>query len=193
MPFSQSGGSGGGGLIPAAQISATPPAGPTDGMIWIYPADATNGVNWQFVYNSSETTYKWRFVGGSPWFADVVPNSVVNTNTQVAATGYYYAPTSAYTIVRAGDYMVFGSAAVDSNGGAAAAVNLGPFHQSSQGGFMRGAVWVTTVNTAASLTASTRFTGLAVNDVLGLSVNTGVNGTYKLVEQQVNVLPVRVI
>ncbi len=182
-----------GNTVPIFTTGSSPPGSPVDGDYWIYPADGTNGVFWLFQYVSAETTYKWRFVGGSSIFFDSVPNSVLNTNTQVGATGYYYASAAAYTTVRAGDYRIWGTCAFDSNGGSASHIDLVAFHGSSQGGFMRGAVWNTGVATSASLSLTTLFQGLSASVVIGLCCSSGVNGTYKLVEQQVNIQPVRVI
>lgn len=45
-------------------VGATPPGSPSTGDIWKFPADATNGVNWYFVYNAgSASTFKWEFMG----------------------------------------------------------------------------------------------------------------------------------
>jgi hypothetical protein len=46
------------------------PASPTpvSGDLWIYPF---TGGYWMFIYDSTEATYKWKFVGGSPLRANV--------------------------------------------------------------------------------------------------------------------------
>jgi hypothetical protein len=44
-------------------LGTTPPGSPTDNMLWIYDGGT---FYWMFVYDSGETTYKWKFVGGPP-------------------------------------------------------------------------------------------------------------------------------
>lgn len=194
MPIAPSGSaSGGGGQFPSGQISTTPPASPSTGTQWIYPADDTNGVYWAFTYDAAETTYKWRFTGGPPIMLDVVPNAVLNTLTQVGATGYWYAATSAYTTVRAGDYRIWGWCGFNGNGaGSTTNIDVSAFSGSSQAGFMHSEMWLTgSVNN--SLGCATGITGIAASTVIGLCASSGVTGTTKLVEQQVHILPVRVI
>lgn len=64
--------------------------------------DATNGIEWHLVYDSSETTYKWRFVGGSPLVAEVT------TAEATGGTAYAALTTAGPSIAlpRAGDYDV---------------------------------------------------------------------------------------
>lgn len=48
-------------------LSATAPAAPSDGDLWDFVADATNGVIWTFRYRAaSASAYKWEYVGGNP-------------------------------------------------------------------------------------------------------------------------------
>lgn len=64
------GGSTGSG-IPAP--SAAMPGSPTDGQLWLYPADPANGVNWLFRYNAgSASAHKWELVGGPPMRVEIV-------------------------------------------------------------------------------------------------------------------------
>jgi len=44
-------------------FSATPPSSPVDGDVWVY--NAISGNYWKFVYDSSESTYKWKFAWAS--------------------------------------------------------------------------------------------------------------------------------
>lgn len=64
--------------------------------------DATNGVIWHLVYESTETTYKWRFLGGPALYSEVVA-------TEVTGGTVYQALTTAgpsIPLPRAGDYDV---------------------------------------------------------------------------------------
>lgn len=64
--------------------------------------DATNGILWHLGYESGETTYKWRFLGGSPLYSEV-------TTSESTASGTYAALSTAgpsISLPVAGDYMV---------------------------------------------------------------------------------------
>jgi hypothetical protein len=64
--------------------------------------DATNGILWHLVYESTETTYKWRFLGGPDLISEVM------TLEPTASTTYAALTTGGPTIAvpRAGDYDV---------------------------------------------------------------------------------------
>lgn len=87
---------------PAASGDPTPgtsfPGSPTTGQIYIYAADATNGVYWRFVYQG---TY-WAFVGGPPLYA------IVTADEGTTSTSYTNLSTSgpALTLPFAGDFDV---------------------------------------------------------------------------------------
>ena len=78
-------------------FASTPPASPIDGDVWIYTG--ISGQYWKFVYDSSEATYKWKFVGGPPVFAEV-------TGTGTITSGVYTNPPNGpdITLARAGIY-----------------------------------------------------------------------------------------
>jgi hypothetical protein len=81
---------------------SSPPASPADGQLWMFPADATNGVNWMFRYRSgSSSTYKWEFVGGTSLNAYIATSQAVGT-----ASSWVDLATSGPTVTcpRAGDY-----------------------------------------------------------------------------------------
>jgi hypothetical protein len=83
--------------------SATPPGSPSDGDLWLLPADATNGVNWLFRYNAgSASASKWECIGGVPLFAEV------DTSETTASATYAALATAGPSIAlpRAGDYDV---------------------------------------------------------------------------------------
>jgi hypothetical protein len=79
-------------------VGSTPPSSPQNGDLWIYNGIA--GIYWMFVYDNSEITYKWKFIGGSPAFASDDNNSGNSTSTSFVTKG----PT--LTLPRAGEYLV---------------------------------------------------------------------------------------
>jgi microcystin-dependent protein len=82
----------------------TLPSSPVDGMIWVYPADATNGVTWMFRYNASGGTNKWEFVGGPS-----LHGARVNTAITIASGSWTELLGGACpNIPRAGDYLFEG-------------------------------------------------------------------------------------
>src|SRR5262245_9498436 len=90
-----------------ASYGTTPPASPADGDEWILPADATNGVMWQFRYRAaSASAYKWEFIGGPPLVIYIVTTETTTT------TGAWVDLTTvgpAFTAPRGGDYLFAGS------------------------------------------------------------------------------------
>jgi len=64
--------------------------------------DATNGVVWHLAYESSETTYKWRWIGGPPLWSEVTTfeSTTSTTYTSLATAG------PSVTLPRSGDYDV---------------------------------------------------------------------------------------
>jgi hypothetical protein len=87
------------GGVPAITIGTTPPSSPTDGDLWYYTG---SGFTWAFIYDSSEATYKWKFVGGPPMFAEVTTDDTTTSATYAALT----TAGPSIALPRAGDYMV---------------------------------------------------------------------------------------
>jgi hypothetical protein len=76
--------------ITTSSFSGGPPGSPTDGDIWIASSVDGNGTRWHFQYNAgSASANKWEFIGGAPIMFGGTPLAVVNTKTQVGASGYY--------------------------------------------------------------------------------------------------------
>lgn len=158
------------------------------------PADATNGVDWMFVYTPSETTYKWRFVGGAPMFAQGSPGAVINTLTQVGATGnYYQAATMSVTVPRAGDYAIQGDIRFNNNSGAANWIAASAFQGTTAGNAWFGIIATVATETDQSLHAQQLFAGVSASTVVGVCANSGAVGTYKVAIAYVSVIPIRVI
>ena len=85
---------------PNLTVSATPPAA-KDGDIWVYTG--MSGVYWRFMYDSSDATYPWKFIGGGP--ASALDNTQVGT---VGSNLWLATPT--LTVPRDGHYLVTWSA-----------------------------------------------------------------------------------
>lgn len=199
---------GGGGMLPTGARTTTslwsggPPVSPADGDVWIATAvdtgnlATTNGTRWTFQYNaSSGSASKWEFIGGSELEIEGNANVVINTLTQVAATGWYYhAASMSYTTTRAGDYTIHGGVQIDQNGGAAGNGALTLFSD------VTAPLANTRVDTG--MPQSTNATGgmytggkintIAASKVIGLAVAGSVPGTYKLVDSHVFIKPVRI-
>lgn len=95
-------------------IGTSPPSSPVNGMLWIYNG---LGVYWMFVYDNSETTYKWKFIGGAPAFAYVAAFESTASTTYVALT----TAGPSITVPRAGIYTLEYGAAILTPGGASLA------------------------------------------------------------------------
>lgn len=90
-----------------AQVTygTTPPASPVDGDEWVLPADAANGVMWEFRYRAaSASVYKWEFVGGA------AATAIVNANEQHPGPNGTWQNLAtngpSFILPRAGDYEV---------------------------------------------------------------------------------------
>lgn len=87
--------------ITVQSLATGPPASPATGDIWIATGAGANGETWQFVYDNSQTTYKWCFIGGSELFFFTnsnFQNTVINTWENISTM-------PSYTTVRAGVYF----------------------------------------------------------------------------------------
>lgn len=83
-------------------------------------ADAATGVLWHLVYESTETTYKWRYIGGPPLVVTLLTAEGTSSATYVDLT----TPGPTVVAPRAGDYDV----AVGSMGASSSANDT--YHQS---------------------------------------------------------------
>ena len=187
-----------GSITTSGLFSAGPPGSAGDGDVWEALAvdtsdlSTTSGTVWMFRYNaSSSSTYKWEFIGGSPYQADGNPNSALNALTQVGASGYYYdAATMAWTAARAGDYIIDGGVDMDAMGqGNPGNASLVPFKGSSiTTGRMDND---TTSSNLGSIFAAKRVTGVAASTVIGVAASAVWVG-YHVDTSYVAITPVRV-
>ena len=116
-------------VITTSTFAGGPPGSPADGDIWIATGMGSNGERWTFQYNAgSASPYKWECIGGSP-VNTVLGNAnvVINTATQVGASGYYYSSGMNFTATRAGIWRQDPSVQFFPNGGVAGDCALSPF------------------------------------------------------------------
>ena len=83
-------------------LAAGPPGSPTTGDMWIATAVDSNGTSWAFQYDSTQTTYKWIFIGGPAVevMVDTSETSVSGTYADLATVG------PSFTLARGGDYII---------------------------------------------------------------------------------------
>lgn len=173
------------------------PGAPSDGDEYIL-VDSTTAptYQWRFRYNAGASgTYKWEFVGGAPYtFFTSDPNAVLNGQTQVGATGYYRPTTGGvFTLPRAGDWEIAGSAILDTNGATNQTLTAQAFAGTTFGAagsynFEATNVGLVTVHSPIQMLG-----GRAANDLVGVCAKATTVGTVKARNFQITVVPVRVI
>lgn len=147
------------------------PTSPADGNIFIYTADAANGVKWAFVYDSSQTTYKWVCIGGSYLTSFVATEE----GTASSTFGDFTTSNSITLPAIAGDWEYVVAAALESsvnNVNCFVAPKFGAAATASADGIQLGA-WVagsTANGPRISLSTSQVKTGLAASTVVKLQI-----------------------
>ena len=109
-------------------IGTSLPASPADGDEYILVDSLTAPTySWRFKYlNSITDAYKWLALGPISPVMGADPNAVLNTQTQVGASGYYYNLATSMLVPRAGIYIIEGMAMLD-NVGDGNAISCSPF------------------------------------------------------------------
>jgi hypothetical protein len=187
----------GGGYAPnkitVSTLAGGPPASPSDADIWIATGITAGGVRWAFQYNaSSASAYKWEFIGGPPIYLSAVPGAVINTQTQVGATGYYYAVASAYTTVRAGDYIVDGLGRIAANGGTSSQIQGQSFAGAALVSDAGASSMLTTTDDVKQIPHVDRAYGVAASVVIGIGWTSNLPTTTQLVVQKNRFTPIRI-
>ncbi len=166
----------------------TPPTNPAESHIWVFPADDTNGVEWMFRYHPAETTYKWRFIGGSPMQVTVNTDestATANAWADLATVGPAISPG------RAGDYLCFGQASTYGIGGGNASYIGVANGATTPGG---SASLLDNSGTAASIPGFyARIGGIASGDSLRMRYFHTAAGTGHWTGRILSVWPIRVI
>jgi hypothetical protein len=177
---------------PTWTINATPPSSPADGDLWVYPADSTTGVYWTFIYQSSQTTYKWVFVGGNEMASRGPLSNAINSYTQVGTSGWYYSPTEmSLTAPFAGDYLLGGFVSTNANGGAAKAYTIAIFGGSSVIAGTNDNLPFTTAYTLTTFPA-TKVVDITASETVGISCQAINAGTTKFDAGGATLKPLRV-
>jgi hypothetical protein len=164
-------------------IGSSPPGSPTSGDFWIYPG---SGFYWVFVYDNSETTLKWKYIGGPPLLSEIA------TSETTASTTYVDLATAgpSVTLPRAGDYIV-------SHGNSCFCAVGSKQFQTVKIGAAAATDAKACIHDAVNLTdtpAKTfRVSGAAASDVLKLMYRNNVTNTGTWLERWISVVPVRVI
>lgn len=100
-----------GQYTPTTTVATSPPSSPALGDVWVYPVDVANGVYWRFVYDpgsgsggfdTSGTSYVWKFAGGGPVYAEVLTSETTTSTTYAALA----TAGPSITLARAGDYVI---------------------------------------------------------------------------------------
>lgn len=147
---------------------------------------------WSFRYNTgSASAYKWEFTGGASLQSYANANYVINTGTQIGATGYYYAAGMAFTLPRAGDYVVRGWANFFSNGGATGTCGMAVFSDSTLGATRAYAQLDVATGTDAAA-AIEEGLGAGVLSTVGIALGSTIPATHKGSYFGLFVTPVRV-
>jgi hypothetical protein len=79
-------------------LGSSPPSSPQDGDEWIY--NGLSGIYWRFIYDSSEPTYKWKFIGGPAFSASDSGDLATPANPWMSVSGMAAIP-------RSGDYHCY--------------------------------------------------------------------------------------
>jgi hypothetical protein len=181
-------------LVTPAAFAGAPWSTPYDGMRVALLIDAANGIEWSFRYNvGSASAYKWEFIGGSPMRNSGDPNAVLNTLTQVGATGLWYQPsTMAVTAPRNGDYFIQGYTTLDLNGAASVAYTPLGFAGSTADGnggpvTVTSAIWPSNAGTVYTVR-----TAVVAASAVGICISSGLPGTHKARQTFVAVTPIRI-
>jgi hypothetical protein len=150
--------------IPPAAVGygTTLPGSPVDGQEYVL-VDSTTAptFQWRFRYNAgSASTYKWEFVGGAPAF-----NSTGLTST---TAGVWQYPAAAWTLARAGDYLLRVIVRMNQTSGVAATGNVGfALNGAQSGANATSGSWAT--GTQAPVALESKLSALAAGTTVGLA------------------------
>lgn len=169
-----------GGITPGASFvigyATTLPLTPTDGDFTILVDNLTAATYyWLMRWNAGAN--RWEFMGGDPMTNHAnYTGAVVNTGTQVGATGYWHHPQMRHTVPYGGSYIVRGSVTIALNGGAAgfgriAAFNVNALAQDNDSDVGAsnqeiGGIW--------------NLTGVVAGSTIGIAVAAFQPGTYQI-------------
>lgn len=173
----------------AAATGTSLPSSPSDGDVYVYNADTTNGVKWMFQYRSAGASgKKWEFVGGPPI---VVSDGDARTLTnQTTFTNLPTDPMSVTLPALGGDYDIEIQADLySSSNGYAAILSY------AVGGSAAADSWaVGESNTPTAIAAAkrTRHTGVASGAAIAEKGRTSGSNSATFLNRRILIWPVRV-
>jgi hypothetical protein len=148
-------------------LSTTAPSSPATGDHWIYPYDVTNGIYWEFIYDAAQATYKWVWVGGTPFIYEGDANVAFSSLTQFGSTGYGWVG-AALTTPRAGDWLVEAVASIMNSGGTGQAHNVAVAGGAAIDASSLQSLQVPPSSSVVEFTVKGRITNLAASSVVGM-------------------------
>jgi hypothetical protein len=167
----------------------SPPASPVTGDLWLYTG---SGFYWLFVYDSSETTYKWKSIGGPPVMVKVATGDALASATYVDLTNVG----PSFTLPRGGDYNISFGANFVTVGTAADIVSVSPSIAGSTpvdaDAAQHAFPGAGGASVGSSIANSKPLTSRASGDVIKLMYKR-VNNSFTVKERWLTVTPVRVI
>lgn len=155
--------------------------------------DSANGIQWHLAYESGEATYKWRFLGGPPLFAEVTTSE----STTSSAYGDLATAGPSITTPRAGQYSINESARTvkpnaDANHGCRMAPALGAAAAVDADSVYAGTVAATDLDVHSSRTIA--IATLAASDIVRLKYRAESNTkTATFVNRRVEMYPLRLV
>jgi hypothetical protein len=163
------------GAIAVGSLGASFPASPVQGQIYIFTADAANGVYWTFIYDGGYG--RWRFIGGPPLSArvDALETTTSSTFGDLTTIG------PSITIPFSGDFDVYvgGQALTGQNDVARMSFSIGATaaQDADGGGVSSLQAGGGQISYPTSFSVTTRKTGLAASTQLMAKYRNATNAT----------------
>lgn len=167
------------------------PTNPADGQTFIYNADTTNGVKWEFQYRAaSASTYKWESIGGAPMV------SVVDADETFTDDAAYHDTATAgptVTVPLPGDYLYVASANLyHATGATDMEIGVKP-GAAGVAAPHRAQVRIAGATVPVTVTFSNQFLGLAASTALKLQyLSAAAAGAANTRWRSLSVVPIRV-
>jgi len=175
-------------------VVASLPTSPVDGQEIIYQsaAMATDGVAWRFKYRAaSSSSYKWEFIGGPAWYAQVLTSETTATiGSWVNLTG---TNGPLITAPLAGDYIAQGQCRTDATT-APTAGYIGITNGDATA-FNNAGVTLSAITNVGSNSQSNRLDGVAAATTIKLRYFIGGGGAASscaFSNREITVTPIRV-
>lgn len=166
----------------------TLPASPVDGQLFVFVADATNGVEWLLKYNAGDaSSFKWHAIGGVPLRANGTSTAI--SGTLAGITG------AALTAALGGDYDVHFDArlsALATANGAYCGPKIGAAAFNDEDAVALPLPGGTTVSTFFRSGRTQRFASVTAASLIQLQARTDIAGTGTVASANLSIMPARV-